>query len=290
VQGPREDVTCNEYVLPKLRAAGWTEQQIIAEYWVRRPGSLSGDFARRTVANGRADYVLEIVPGLPIAVVEAKREYLSAGDAVGQAVEYAQALDVPLAYATNGVDIRLRDRVVGSEADVETFMTPIEAWAAYVAYHHLADEGQQALMQPFSRALLNADGAVKEPRYYQRVAIHRTLKALLAGERRLLLLMATGTGKTFTALQLVAKLRSYWAHVDPRHNHRVLYLADRDWLIRQPYGQFAQAFRPTPSRASGALAAHRETSTLRRTRHSIRAPIAARCRRSSGSIRPTSST
>jgi type I restriction enzyme R subunit len=240
--GPLESATCAEFVLPRLSQAGWTDQQIVPEYHVKRGRALRGDRARRDVSGGRADYVLELVPGLPVAVVEAKRANASAGDGIGQAVEYAAALDLPLAYATNGREIILRDLAAGAEEQVDTFMTPVEVWERYRDSKSLSDAAADALQGLFDRSLLDASGNVKVPRYYQRVAIHRALQAVLSGQQRALLLMATGTGKTFTALQLVAKLRSYWARADPTTNHRILYLADRDWLVRQPHGQFSQAF------------------------------------------------
>jgi type I restriction enzyme R subunit len=242
VQGPLERDTCAQFVLPRLHEAGWTHQQIVPEFQIKQWRSLRGEHAQRDVRRGRADYVLELVPGLPVAVVEAKRQHSQAGDGVGQAVEYARALDLPTAYATNGHEIVLRDLAAGTEASVDTFMTPVEAWDRFRDSKGLPDAAADALQGAFDRSLLDVSGRVKEPRYYQRVAIHRALHAILSGRDRALLLMATGTGKTFTALQLVAKLRTYWARTDPTANHRVLYLADRDWLVRQPHGQFAQAF------------------------------------------------
>ncbi len=240
--GPLESETCAEFVLPRLRDVGWTNEQIMPEFRIRQNRVLSGDRARRHVPGGRPDYVLELVPGLPVAVIEAKRQNARAGDGIGQAVEYAACLDLPLAYATNGRDILLRDLQAGTEEQVTSFMTPVEVWDAFRSAKELTDPAADALQGAFDRSLLDASGNVKEPRYYQRVAIHRALQAILSGRDRALLLMATGTGKTFTALQLVAKLRAFWARADPSTNHRILYLADRDWLVRQPHGQFAQAF------------------------------------------------
>lgn len=240
--GPSESETCAQFVLPKLHAAGWRPDQIVPEYRVRQSRTLSGALAQRQLRDGRADYVLELVPGLPVAVIEAKRAHAKAGDGIGQAVEYARALDLPAAYATNGDDIVMRNLVDGTEAAVDDFPTPVEAWDTFRQSRDLNEHAAQALLGDFNQNLIDASGNPKMPRYYQRVAIHRALQAILSGRSRALLLMATGTGKTFTALQLAAKLRSYWARTDPTRNHRILYLADRDWLVRQPHGQFAQAF------------------------------------------------
>lgn len=174
-------------------------------------------------------------------MVEAKREYSTAGQGLQQAIEYAVALDVPTAIAFDGRTIIEYDLASGAERELTAFPTPAELWARYLAFHGLSNESSEVLLQPFDTTLRSADGSIQQPRYYQVVAIHRVLRAIFAGQRRALLLMATGSGKTFTALQLVAKLLSYWKIAEPTRSRRILYLADRDVLVEQP---LREAFRP----------------------------------------------
>jgi len=189
----------------------------------------------------RADYVLEIETGFPVAVVEAKREYKLPGDGLQQGMRYAQMLDLPFAYATNGKGIVEHDYDSGLERDVADFPAPDELWRRYRTWKGVVDDAvADALLLPFNRDLRLPDGRVKEPRYYQRVAIERTLHAILNERRtRVLLTLATGTGKTFLALQIVWKLwSSEWRTA---RKPRVLYLADRNILVDQP---IAREFQP----------------------------------------------
>lgn len=245
--GRTEADTCRSFVLPSLAQSGWDDDQVKPEYQVRARQVLSSGNAERELPDGRVDYVLEITPGLPVAVVEAKREHRGASDGIQQAVRYAQQLDVPIAYATNGREILERDVAAGTERFVESFMTPAEAWSHYTAFHDLTDAAASLIRQPFNRNKRSARGDVVQPRWYQTVAIHRVLRAIAAGEHRILLLMATGTGKTFTAMQLVQKLRSYQEVAHPHRNYRVLYLADRTTLVDQPQNKdFSVAFGGDP--------------------------------------------
>ncbi|WP_159901331.1 DEAD/DEAH box helicase family protein [Ornithinibacter aureus] len=195
-----------------------------------------------------------------MAVVEAKRAHRSAADGVQQAIRYAEQLDVPLAYASNGSEVIERDMVLGVERVISTFPTPPEMWARYAEQHGLDDETGALLRQGFNRNKRMASGEVMQPRWYQSTAVHGALAAMARGERRLLLLMATGTGKTFTAMQIVHKLRAHAKVVTPERNYRVLYLADRDALLKQPMGKdFSPAFGGDPlMRVSGAANRSRE--------------------------------
>src|SRR5674476_1389673 len=147
---------------------------------------------------------------------------------------YARQLDAPLAYATNGVDIIEHNLRTGLELRVTEFAAPAAAWDEYVQMLDLDAAGSSLLQQPLNRGRRDAAGDLITPRYYQSVAITRVLAAIARGQHRALLLMATGTGKTFTAMQIVAKLRAYEAAVRPQRNYRVLYLSDRDQLLSQP--------------------------------------------------------
>ena len=195
----------------------------------------------------RADYVLEYRPDVPVAVVEAKRQYSMPGKGLQQAKSYAQLLDVPFAYATNGRGIVEDDADTGREDDrLVGFPGPDELWARYRAWKGIRDDAvADGLVLPFNRALRNADGTVKEPRYYQRTAINRSVEAIMRGDKRLLLTMATGTGKTFVAMQIVWKLwNSTWR---TGRKPRILYLADRNILVDQPrLDYFVPAFGEGP--------------------------------------------
>ena len=245
--GPLERDTITDLILPALRAAGWTDDQIIREYRLKAQRVVSLGGASRNLGDGSADIVLEAASGTPVAVIEAKRQYRSAEDAVQQAVRYADQLDAALAYGTNGREIIERNMVAGVQRGVDSFVTPAFAWSEYLALHGLGDEAGELIAQPFNRGVTEATEDIRLPRWYQLVAINRALTAIAQGKKRLLLLMATGTGKTFTAMQIVAKLRAWEKHVRPDRNYRVLYLADRDQLLKQPMGNdFTKAFGAGP--------------------------------------------
>lgn len=246
--GPLERETCRDVVMPALVAAGWGSTDIREQYPVKATRTLRLGRSRRDLGDGFIDYALE-VDQVPVAVVEAKRAHRSASDGLQQAVRYAQQLDVPLAYATNGDEIIERDMVTGRERRVEGFAPPVEAWSRFARLHGLDAAGQYLQARGFNREKRLATGDVQEPRWYQAVAIRRVLTAIGRGERRVLLLMATGTGKTFTAMQIVHMLREHAEAVSPERNHRVLYLADRDQLVEAPMTKdFKTAFGDGPLR------------------------------------------
>ena len=232
--GPSERDTCRDFVVPTIEAAGWWPEQIIEQYPVAAQRVVTLGGVARELGSGFVDYVLEAVPGVPTAVVEAKRRYRSAEDGLQQALRYAQQLDAPLAYATNGRDIVEHNLRTGIERRVGEVAAPAAAWSEYAQLLGLDGTGASLVQQPLNRGRRNAAGEVITPRYYQTVAIHRVLAAIARGQQRVLLLMATGTGKTFTAMQIVAKLRGFESVVHPQRNYRILYLADRDQLLSQP--------------------------------------------------------
>jgi type I restriction enzyme R subunit len=241
--GPLEKDTCREYVLPLLKAAGWDDDQITEQYRITDGRVITAGKKHRRATALRADYVLEYAPGFPIAVVEAKREYAIPGRGMQQAKNYAQLLDLPFAYSTNGKGLVEDDRDTGHEtANLAGFPSPDELWRRYRAWKGIAEPAiADSLLLPFNRDLRNLDGSVKEPRYYQRVAINRSVEAILRGDKRLLLTLATGTGKTFVSMQIVWKLwKTGWR---PGRNPRILYLADRNILVDQPIDrEFQPAF------------------------------------------------
>jgi type I restriction enzyme R subunit len=256
--GPLEAATCRDYVVPALKAAGWTDEQIIEQYPVTDGRIIPGLRGHKREKPLRADYLLEYRPGLAVSVVEAKRQYKTPAAGLQQSKRYAQMLDLPLAYSTNGKGIVGFDFDTGSEANpAPSFASPEEAWDKYRAYKGVALDVEAILTLPFNRDLRRPDGAVKEPRYYQRVAIDRAHTAIAAGHRRMLLTMATGTGKTFVALQIVWKL---WKQGWPSgRKPRVLYLADRNILVDQPIQrEFKPVFGDAIWRVKGSAKTGRE--------------------------------
>jgi type I restriction enzyme R subunit len=245
--GPLEQDTCRDYVLPLLRAVHWSEDQIQEQFPITDGRVLTIGKKHRRGDALRADYILEYSPGVPIAVVEAKREYAIPGKGLQQAKRYAGLLDLPFAYSTNGKGIVEDDRDTGLENDRLTgFPTPGALWSRYRAWKGIVDDSvADGILLPFNRALRNPDGTVKETRYYQRTAINRAVEAILRGDKRLLLTLATGTGKTFVSMQIVWKLwQSGWR---AGRNPRILYLADRNILVNQPIErEFKPAFGEGP--------------------------------------------
>jgi type I restriction enzyme, R subunit len=239
--GPLEAETCRDFVMPRLHEAGWSADQIVEQYPITDGRIVVVRGKHRRGDPLRADYLLEVAPGFPVAVVEAKREYRLPSDGLQQGMRYAELLDLPLAYATNGKGIVEHDFDTGAQTDIAAFPAPSEAWARFQAWKGIRDDGAGGvLLRPFTRQLRNSDGTVKEPRYYQRVAIERALEAILAGRKRVLLTLATGTGKTFVSLQVIWKLTAgQWPA--PGRKPRILYLVDRNILVDQP---ISREFRP----------------------------------------------
>ena len=184
----------------------------------------------KSVARGerkRADYILYYKPNLPIAVIEAKDNRHSVGAGMQQALDYAEILDVPFAYSSNGDAFWEHDRTrksgqIEREIPLHQFPSPDELWARYRASKGYTDAQQTVVKQDYYD-----DGSRKSPRYYQLVAINRTVDAIARGEKRILLVMATGTGKTYTAFQIIWRLWKSGA------KKRILFLVDRNILADQ---------------------------------------------------------
>ncbi len=178
----------------------------------------------------RVDYLLRYTRDFPIAVVEAKADYRSAADGMQQAKFYAEMLGLKFAYATNGREIIEFDYSTGLETNRSDYPTPDELWRRYrTASGITEDQIANRLLTPSNHA-----GDASE-RYYQQVAIHRALEAILKGRRRLLVTMATGTGKTLVAFQICWKLWSAgWNRTGEYRRPKILYLADRNILVDQP--------------------------------------------------------
>ncbi len=234
--------TCRKYVLPKLVDAGWeTEPHSISEQKTFTDGRILvvGSKARR-LPSKRSDYLLRYTRDFPIAVVEAKAAYLLPGDGLQQAKDYAQILGLKFAYSTNGHGIIEFDFITGMEKELSTFPTPAELWRRLMAAEKLPDEEAERLLTAAYSA------TAKAPRYYQEIAINRTVQAFVQGRRRVLLTMATGTGKTYVAFQICWKLWSArWNLTGEHRKTRILFLADRNILVDDPaakdFAPFADA-------------------------------------------------
>ena len=180
----------------------------------------------------RADYVLYHQPNVPLAVVEAKDNKQPIGNGMQQALEYAALLDVPFAYSSNGDGFMEHDRtqaygVVEREISLADFPSPEELWRRYCRYKGIETPAQTKLVsQPYYQSPTSF-----EPRYYQSVAINRVVEAVAKGATRLMLVMATGTGKTQTAFQIIHRLWKAGA------KKRILFLADRNVLLEQPFNK-----------------------------------------------------
>jgi type I restriction enzyme R subunit len=222
--------TCRKYVLPKLRDAGWTDDQISEQKTFTDGRIVVFENGCKRRQQKRADYILRYRRDYMIAVIEAKAAYRNASDGLQQAKEYAQTLGLKFAYATNGKSIIEHNFLTGNEAEVATFPSPDELWTHLRDAEGIKDElVAERILAPGYRVL------GKPPRYYQEIAINRVIKAILASRKRILLTMATGTGKTFVAFQIVWKLwNARWNKSGEYRRPRILYLADRNILVDDP--------------------------------------------------------
>ena len=227
---------CTKFITPALRQAGWDEMSQIREEVSFTKGRIivRGKLVTRGKAK-RADYILYYKPNIPIALIEAKDNTHSVGDGMQQALDYAATLDIPFVFSSNGDGFVFHDRT-GASAATETnlaldaFPSPADLWARYRAWKGLTPEAEQIVLQDYFD-----DGSGKAPRYYQVNAVNAAIEAIAKGHDRILLVMATGTGKTYTAFQII------WRLWKAGRKKRILYLADRNVLIDQT---MVNDFRP----------------------------------------------
>ncbi|MDG1301229.1 MAG: DEAD/DEAH box helicase family protein [Opitutae bacterium] len=234
-----ESDICAKYITPTVKSAGWDEMTQIR----REVSFTNGRIVVRgkLVSRGkckRADYILYYKPNVPIAIIEAKDNKHSVGDGMQQGLDYAKILDIPFVFASNGDGYVFHDRT-GQSSPMEqnlaldAFPSPEQLWEKYRTWKGLAPADDAIVLQDYFD-----DGSGKEARYYQRVAINKTIEAIAKGQNRILLVMATGTGKTFTAFQII------WRLWKAGRKKRILFLADRNVLVDQtmvndfrPFGQ-----------------------------------------------------
>ena len=230
---------CTKFITPAIVQAGWQQHQFreevnLTDGRVMVRGKLAARVKNPDAKGGpkRADFVLYGRPNVPIAVVEAKQAKFSVGHGMQQALAYAEMLDAPFAISSNGDGFLLHDRTgltqpIERELSLTEFPTLNDLWTLYQQWKGLAEASAVKLVeQPFY-----SDGSGKEPRYYQRVAINRAIEAIAKGQQRVLLVMATGTGKTYTAFQII------WRLWKAKAKKRILFLADRNILVDQTMQQ-----------------------------------------------------
>ena len=246
--------TCRRYITPALVAAGWDNHEQITEQKQFTDGRvvIVGTKTKRKQVK-KADYVLRFTRDMPLAVVEAKKLGTPAGTGLQQAIDYAQILGLPFAYGTNGQDIIERDMLTGSERELTEFPGPDELWARWKGGADVDETVEKALLTP-----AYADPE-RTPRYYQTTAINRAVEALARGKERVLLTLATGTGKSFISFQVCYRLwQARWNRKGTHHRPKILYLADRNVLVDQPMLGVFSAFGDALHRIEGEAVKSRE--------------------------------
>jgi type I restriction enzyme R subunit len=246
--------TCRKYVLPKLYDAGWNDDQI-SEQKTFTDGRIIvvGSKCYRKKPK-RADYLLRYRRDFLIAVVEAKASYKNPGDGLQQAKEYAEFLGLKFAYSTNGHGIVEHDYLSGKDTDIAAFPSPDDLWGRIRQAENItADASANKLVSP----CYHLSG--KSPRYYQEIAINRTIQAILSGKGRILLNMATGTGKTIVVFQIIWKLwNTRWIRTGEDRRPKILYLADRNILIDDPKDKIFTPFGDARWKIEGEAVKSRE--------------------------------
>ena len=216
-------------ITPNIVLKGWDNKTQIRQEFGFTKGRIMvrGKEVKRGEPK-RADYVLFYKPNLPLAIVEAKSGYKTVSAGIQQGIDYAQTLNIPFVYSSNGKGFYEHDLLTGTEREIglEEFPTPTELWRRYRKAQNITDEQEDKILAPYYD-----DGSGRTPRYYQRIAINRTIEAIAKGQDRILLVMATGTGKTYTAFQII------WRLWKSKQKKRILFLADRNILVDQTKNQ-----------------------------------------------------
>lgn len=222
---------CDLFITPAIKNAGWDQSTQIRREVTLAPGPVivRGELSARNKKKKKfADYILSWEPGTMIAVVEAKDNKHSVSHGMQQALGYADILGLPSAFSSNGDAFACHNKTAedGEEIECEIpldgFPSPAELWKRYKKFHNIQDDAEKLVLQPYY-----SDGSGKEPRYYQVEAINRTIEAVARGDKRILLVMATGTGKTYTTFQII------WRLWKAKAAKRILFLVDRNILADQ---------------------------------------------------------
>lgn len=224
-QQKNEENTKLALITPIIQKKWQSDDKILMEYFYTS-GRISIDeynVAHRGKQK-KVDYLLLWKDNILLALVEAKGQDHSADEGYSQAIDYARDLDVPFAYATNGIELLEKDMITGinKHMKIDDFPTPDELWQRYLKEKGFDDDAASVMEYPYYQTV-----GGKKPRYYQRIAINRTVEHISKGNKRALLVMATGTGKTFTAFQIIYR---FWKL---RKAKKILFLADRNILVDQ---------------------------------------------------------
>ncbi|HHV2218762.1 TPA: EcoAI/FtnUII family type I restriction enzme subunit R [Escherichia coli] len=234
-------------VMPAILNAGWDNTTQIRQEVKLRDGKVivrGKVAARRTVKS--ADIVLYHKPGIPLAAIEAKANKHEIGKGMQQGIEYARLLDVPFVFATNGDGFIFRDATAAEgeclekQITLDDFPSPAELWQKFCLWKGYTQAQLPVITQDYYD-----DGSGKSPRYYQLQAINKTIEAVSNGQNRVLLVMATGTGKTYTAFQII------WRLWKSKNKKRILFLADRNILVDQTKNNDFQPFGTAMTKVSG---------------------------------------
>ncbi|MCS2162613.1 DEAD/DEAH box helicase family protein [Scandinavium sp. H11S7] len=234
-----------KFILPAVKDAGWDVMTQIRQEVKLRDGKIvvRGNLASRIKVKS-ADIVLYHKPNLPLAVIEAKANQHAISKGMQQALDYASLLDVPFAFATNGDGFIFHDKTnpgqLESEITLADFPTPEQLWQKYCVWKGFTQEQLPIISQDYYD-----NGSGKSPRYYQMQAVNRTVDAVSAGKNRVLLVMATGTGKTYTAFQII------WRLWKAKNKKRILFLADRNILVDQTKNNDFQPFGTVMTKVTG---------------------------------------
>lgn len=219
---------CSKFITPAIERAGWNMQTQVREEFALTAGRIivRGKLHTRG-KNKRADYVLFYKPNIPIAIIEAKDNNHSIGDGMQQALAYSQMIEVPFTFSSNGDGFLFHNALASDgpmerELSIDEFPAPEELWRLWSQNKGLSTEQEEVVTQDYY-----SDDVHRTPRYYQMVAINKTIEAIAAGQKRILLVMATGTGKTKTAFQII------WRLWKSKAKKRILFLVDRNILADQ---------------------------------------------------------
>lgn len=231
------------FITPAIESAGWDRQKQIKMEYNFTDGRVivRGNVTARGKRK-RTDYLLYYKPNLPLAIVEAKDNRHSLGAGMQQGIEYAECLDVPFVYSSNGDGFLEHDMKNGTEREIklEEFPSPETLWMRYKGDTEMTSEQEALITEPYYYQLGD-----KTPRYYQRIAVNRTIDAIARGQNRILLVMATGTGKTYTAFQIIHRL---WKS---GRKKKILFLADRNILVDQTMQQDFKPFAKVMTKIEG---------------------------------------
>ena len=231
------------YITPAINNAGWKNEHIRMEYYFTDGRVIFQGKVHARQTGKKADYLLFHAANKPIAIVEAKDNNKPLGGGMQQAMEYAHILDIPFAYSSNGDGFLEHDFLTGKETELslKQFPTPENLYKRLVDAKQLSGEALKIVEQPFY-----SDPYTYDPRYYQRIAVERTVEAIAKGKDRVLIVMATGTGKTITAFQIIHRLKASGL------KKKILYLADRNILIDQTMVQDFKPFKKVMTKVQGA--------------------------------------